>query len=148
MTEREKMLKSFEDLTDSEAVKVRNFIAGIVTGRPVKLFTTVETESSWEALKAAATRGALKSGDRIPVTLKNGERITLTIGHDKRGKAYFSFEDCLNDERPVNNECTNAGGWKSFDIRQWLNNDLFALLPDSQLYRVQRQGCFFQQKLS
>ena len=130
MTEREKMLKSCEDLTANEITKVRDFISGLMANRPVKVFTTVETEVSWEALKAAATRGALKSGDRIPVTLKNGEQITLTIGHDERGNAYFCFEDCLNDERPVNNRNTNADCWKAYDIRQWLNNDLFALLPD------------------
>lgn len=130
MTEKEKMLKSCEDLTVIEIAKVRDFIMGLKANRPVKVITTIETEASWMALKAAAKNGTLKSGDKIPVMLKSGEKITLTIGHDEDGNAYFCFEDCLFDERPVNNRNTNAGGWKAYDIRHWLNNDLFALLPD------------------
>ena len=130
MTEREKMLKSCEDLTDKEIARVRDFIFGLKINRPVRIITIVEREASWAALKSAAQNGALKSGDKIPVTLKNGELITLTVGHDESGKAYFCFEDCLEDTRPVNDENTTAGGWKAFDIRAWLNNDLFALLPD------------------
>lgn len=130
MTEREKMLKSCEDLTDKEIARVRDFIFGLKINRPVRIITTVEREASWTALRTAAKNGALKSGDKIPVTLKNGERITLTVGHDEHGKAYLCFEDCLEDTRPVNDENTTAGGWKAFDIRAWLNNDLFALLPD------------------
>lgn len=130
MTEREKMLKSCEDLTENEVSRVRDFIFGLKINRPVRIITTVEREASWAALKTAAKNGALKSGDKIPVTLKNGELITLTVGHDEHGKAYLCFEDCLEDTRPVNDENTTAGGWKAFDIRAWLNNDLFALLPD------------------
>lgn len=130
MTEREKVLKFCENLSATEIPKVHNFIMGLWANRPVKMFTTVETESSWSALKEAATRGALKSGDKIPVTLKNGERITLKVGYDKADTPYFCFEDCLNKELPVNSDGTVTGGWKSFDIRHYLNNDLFALLPD------------------
>ena len=130
MTEREKMLKSCEDLTENEISRVRDFIFGLKINRPVRIITTVEREASWAALKTAAKNGALKSGDKIPVTLKNGELITLTVGHDEKGKVYFCFEDCLNEERPVNSNGTVTGGWKSFDIRQWLNNNLFAMLPD------------------
>ena len=130
MTEREKVLKFCENLSVTEIPKVHNFIMGLWANRPVKILTTVEKESSWAALKSAAQNGTLKSGDKIPVTLKNGEEIVLTIGHDERGNAYFCFEDSLNETRPVNSENTTAGGWKAFDIRQWLNNDLFALLPD------------------
>ena len=130
MTEREKMLKFCENLSATEIPKVHNFIMGLWANRPVKILTTVEKESSWAALKSAAQNGTLKSGDKIPVTLKNGEEIVLTIGHDERGNAYFCFEDSLNETRPVNSENTTAGGWKAFDIRQWLNDDLFALLPD------------------
>lgn len=130
MTEREKMLKSCEDLTENEISRVRDFIFGLKINRPVRIITTVEREASWAALKTAAKNGALKSGDKIPVTLKNGELITLTVGHDEKSKVYFCFEDCLNEERPVNSNGTVTGGWKSFDIRHYLNNDLFALLPD------------------
>ena len=130
MTEREKVLKFCENLSATEIPKVHNFIMGLWANRPVKILTTVEKESSWAALKSAAQNGTLKSGDKIPVTLKNGEEIVLTIGHDERGNAYFCFEDSLNETRPVNSENTTAGGWKAFDIRQWLNDDLFALLPD------------------
>lgn len=130
MTEREKMLKSFEDLTENEVSRVRDFIFGLKINRPVRIITTVEREASWVALKTAAKNGALKSGDKIPVTLKNGELITLTVGHDEKGKVYFCFENCLNKERPVNSNGAVTGGWKSFDIRHYLNNDLFTLLPD------------------
>ena len=130
MTEKEKMMKAFEDLSIIEMAKVRDYIMNLKANRPVMLFTTVDVETSWARIKALATNGELKSGDKIPVTLKNGEEIVLTIGHDERGNAYFCFEDSLNETRPVNSENTTAGGWKAFDIRTWLNNELFPLLPD------------------
>jgi hypothetical protein len=100
----------------------------------MKIITTAEKEVSWEEIKEAAEKHELgtllKSYDRIPVTLKNGEDVILVVGHDKSGKTYLVFEDCLKEEKCTNRENTNAGGWAATEIRKWLNSTLLALLPN------------------
>jgi hypothetical protein len=84
----------------------------------MRIITTIEKETSWAAIKEAAENHALKSGDKIPVTLKNGEDVVFVIGHDESGKAYFIMEDCLNEQHSMIN------------IQHWLNTKIFALFPD------------------
>ena len=91
-------------------------------------------ESTWAEIKEFAKKRELSrvfgKGDQIPVKLKNDEEVIFTVGRDESGKFYFVMEDCLNETRPMNNVCTNAGGWKATEVRTWLNEDFFALLPD------------------
>lgn len=96
----------------------------------MKIITTTERETTWADLKEAAKNHTLKSGDKIPITLKNGEDAVLVIGHDQNGKAYFVFEDCINEEHYMNESWTNKGGWEASDMRKWLNSYVYDLLPD------------------
>lgn len=91
-------------------------------------------ESTWAEIKEFAKKHELSKvfgkGDQIPVKLKNDEEVVFTVGRDKSGKFFFVMEDCLNEMRPMNDKGTNAGGWKATEVRTWLNEDFFALLPD------------------
>ena len=42
----------------------------------------------------------------------------------------FMLKDCLRDTYPMNDDCTNAGGWKASKLRKVLNTEILALLPD------------------
>lgn len=100
----------------------------------MKIRTWTEKESTWEELKALSEEGklgeVLKSGDNIPVTLKNGEEVSFDIGEDESGKIYFIMHNCLEEEKPINDDWTNKGGWKESDMRRYLNEEVIELLPD------------------
>lgn len=100
----------------------------------VKRTVEVYTDLSWETLKQASNEGKLnriiQSGDTLDITLKNGEAVVLVVGTDEKGNMFFSTRGCLRDEHGMNNTMTNRGGWKATEMRRYLNEDVFALLPD------------------
>ena len=100
----------------------------------MNIITESIKQSTWAELKTAVQAGELscilKSGDLIPFSLKNGEEVAARVTQDKNGKWFFVLEDCLADEHCMNKRTTNRGAWAACDMRQYLNNTMFALLPD------------------
>lgn len=100
----------------------------------MKIRTITEKESTWAELKALSEAGklgeVLKSGDNIPVTLKSGEEVSFDVGKDEGGKIYFVMHDCLKAPKPMNEDCTNEGGWEECEMRKYLNEEVIKLLPD------------------
>lgn len=98
----------------------------------IKTMTTYET--TWNALKAAVADGSIRellhSRDQIPVTLKTGEEVIFDVAYDETGKLFFVMHDCMDKEHVMNERWTNAGGWPACDMRRYLNNTVFDLLPD------------------
>lgn len=100
----------------------------------MKIITRTTIETTWAELKAAADAGTIdeivKSGDLIPFTLKNGEEVVVRAAHDKNGKLFFIFEDCLKDGRAMNETIVAKGGWAACKMRKYLDETVFPLLPD------------------
>lgn len=100
----------------------------------MNIITESIKQSTWAELKTAAQAGELscilKSGDLIPFTLKNGEEVAVRATRDDGGKWFFVLEDCLADTHRMNSRATNKGGWAECEMRRYLNNTIFALLPD------------------
>lgn len=92
--------------------------------------TSTTNETTWAALKAAVDNGTIAQGDLVIFNLKNGEEVAVRATQDKKGKWFFVLEDCLADEHCMNKRPTNKGAWAACDMRQYLNNTVFALLPD------------------
>ena len=97
---------------------------------------------SWSRIKYLCGRTGYSQffsvGDTKDIILKNGEQITMRIigirhdtTHDGR-KAALTWEmvDFMKDRHAMNKSCTNEGGWASSEMRRYLNEDVFALLPD------------------
>ena len=67
------------------------------------------------------------------IALKTGEPITLVVVEKDKpfdGDVMFMLKDCLRDTYPMNDDYTNAGGWKASKLRKVLNTEILALLPD------------------
>lgn len=100
----------------------------------IKRITKEQMLTSWADLKERASVGKLdeflRSGDTIDITLKNGEAVTLMIGKDKKGTIYFASKDCLVQPHVMNNVRTCKGGWAKTEMRRYLNEEIFSLLPD------------------
>lgn len=84
--------------------------------------TTKETRDfSW----ADFDRSALKVGDEISEVLKDGREVIFVVMDD----GVIGLKDCLG-ERRMNDDWTNRGGWLATEMHRYLNEDVFALLPD------------------
>lgn len=100
----------------------------------IKRMVTYEGSYTWTELKRLANEkklsSALKSGDTIDITLKNGELVTLVVGKDLTGSIFFITKDCLRDKHRMNPTPSIKGGWERCEMRRYLNEDVFTLLPD------------------
>lgn len=100
----------------------------------MEIITKAMKKTTWAELKAAAEVDTIdeiiKSGDLIPFTLKNGEEVAVRATHDENGKLFFVLEDCLEDGNAMNKTNTSKGGWVACEMRKYLNETVFPLLPD------------------
>ena len=97
----------------------------------VKSITDFET--SWEEIKAASDAGRLgellHDGDMIDVPLKNGECLTLVVKEDVDGNFHFVSRQYINTA-PLKEKSSVLKGWEESELRRYLSNEFFALLPD------------------
>ncbi|MBR5418023.1 MAG: hypothetical protein IK109_08365 [Clostridiales bacterium] len=77
--------------------------------------------------------GFLQVGDVISFKLKSGEKVEARAIRHEGNRMLMWFEDCLKDEYPMNEKCTNAGGWLDSDARSLLNTEIINLFPDKIL---------------
>lgn len=98
------------------------------------IITRTTIQSTWDQLKEAVKNGAVKeilsSGDSIPVVLKNGECVSFDAAFDANGKLFFVIQNCLHDTHAMNTEAVNTGAWAESEMRRYLNEDIFPLLPE------------------
>lgn len=105
--------------------------------REIVLRTSQEKRLTWAQVKEWSDKGEasqhFQAGDEIAETLKTGEEVIFTVvGTDmyRPGDAIFGLKDCLKDTYVMNDDCTNAGGWKASKLRRVLNTEILAQLPD------------------
>ena len=99
----------------------------------LKISRTIMEEFSWEMIKAALDRNEVQYqvGDVVIAELRN-ENMQEWVVTDL-GKDYIRFEarDCIKDvEHEINKEWTNAGGIALSEMQGYLDNEIWALLPD------------------
>ena len=92
--------------------------------------TSTTNDITWAALKAMVANGTIGQDDLVIFNLKNGEEVAVKVTQDKNGKWFFVLEDCLATMHFMNEHPTNKGGWAACDMRTWLNDSVFPLLPD------------------
>lgn len=97
---------------------------------------------SFKEIKELVKEGKVRSGMGKSIVLKDGSTAVLEVldvEHDYLpggGKASvtFGFRDLFgtddNGSRVMNTEPTNKGGWEKSEMRAYLNEDFFHLLPD------------------
>lgn len=92
---------------------------------------------AWNEIKEAIIAGKAKAllavGDIISVTLKDGTPMRIAVAgidHYNENEVIFAFKDIMPNEKPMTAECTNRGGYEVSDMRTYLNEELFTLLPD------------------
>lgn len=87
---------------------------------------TITTKTTKDFSWADFDRSALRVGDEISEVLKNGEEVVFVVMDD----GVIGLKDCLREEHRMNNDWTNKGGWEATEMRRYLNEEVFAVLPD------------------
>jgi hypothetical protein len=75
-------------------------------------------------------------GDIIDFTLTTGEQVSAMAMRQEEDGMLFVLVDCLKDERPMNEENTNMGGYEASDLRKALNEEIYPTFPDSLKARM------------
>ena len=106
-----------------------------VSIKPLEYYSWYEIATISEAGEAS---NYFQIGDEKIFTLTNGETYTaqiIGIEHDdladNSGKAgiTFQFKELMTTKRQMNSSKTNAGSWKSSKMRNYVNNELYNMLP-------------------
>lgn len=126
------------------AVKPAEFDSNALIGS-VRAKNSLDDYSPEELVNAAYSANAddiFAIHDKIHITLKNGyDAVFEIIGkrHDTKENGEKSaltfclvdlYGDNENGGKVMNPECTNKGGFDKSEMRTWLNEDFFNLLPD------------------
>lgn len=98
-----------------------------------KVTLTKKTESDTSWFDIAADKSKLEIGDEVSCVLKNGEPATFVVAAlnpYEENEAFFVIRDCIGEDQPMSDDCTNEGGWSKSKMRKYLNEDIWNLLPD------------------
>lgn len=101
----------------------------------VQITRSYESKSRWADIAkqiAAGNNGYLNVGDSISCTLKDGTEATfdvLALNPYQPNSVALGFRD-LHWEMVVNEERTNAGGWRDCKMRKDFAETILPLLPD------------------
>lgn len=98
---------------------------------------------TWPELFAIGQKGQARQQIALGATkidhMKNGygaEYRIIGFDHDDladgSGKAPFTWQmtRVFKERRPMNDDCTNEGGWEACTLRKWLNSDFLKLCSD------------------
>ena len=70
-----------------------------------------------------------KVGDIIKVKLTDGEKAQAMAVQQEEDGMIFCLIDCLAKEYPMNETCTNEGGYEASDLRKKLNGEILDRFP-------------------
>lgn len=95
---------------------------------------TITSEIEWNTIKKAQADGKMQEllqvGDELDITLKTGEALTAQAAGTTENGLRFVLKDCMKDMRSMNERMTNKDDWRDCEMRLWLNETIFHMLPD------------------
>lgn len=97
----------------------------------VSLIKKQESETTWEDI--VANKDKLCIGDEVRCQLKDGKvvyAVVTAINPYGDNQVAFVFKDCIGEDQVMNDEATNKGGWRDCEMREYVNTEILALLPD------------------
>lgn len=73
---------------------------------------------------------AYRVGDVISFTLTTGEKVSAMAMKEEKDGALFVTVDCLEKERPMNDNDTTEGGYEACSLRKVLNSKIYDTFPE------------------
>lgn len=135
-------------LCDGTSVNLATYSINKETTFVVKLRQKTLSELSWDTIKNISKYGYASKffavGDEKDITLTNNDVLTLVIldfNHDDgfaedkptlevKNKITFGLKNLMSATQCMNRTATNNGGWYGSYMSEWLNNDVYSMLPE------------------
>lgn len=105
----------------------------------IKVTRKITDDMTWqkiaEKVRAGEAHEFFSLGDEISCELKDGRRVIFEVAAFNpyptgSNTIALVMKDCIEDAREMNSKLNYEGGWKYCQMRKYLNEDLYELLPD------------------
>lgn len=98
-------------------------------------------DASWAQVKELVAAGALKVGDEISDNLLTGQKMVYVVADITEKKVKFVSKDLLAERVVWNESGRNTGGFKESDLCRYLNEDIWAILPEELKEVISEREC-------
>ncbi len=128
--------EAITELSAAEAIMGLSAAGKTIGSGSVGIIRKHEQRVEWIDIQDIIRKGnapvSLPPGTEINFTLKNGDPasvVVVGVDHYEKRDCVFWFRRIV-DRHCMNSRNTNKGGFPDSDMQEYLNDDVFALLPD------------------
>ena len=98
-------------------------------------------ETNWGQVKELVAAGSLKVGDEISDNLLTGQKMVYVVADITEGEVKFISKDLLAERMEWNESGRNTGGFKESDLCRYLNEVVWATLPEELRAVISEREC-------
>ena len=98
-------------------------------------------DASWAQVKELVAAGALKVGDEISDNLLTGQKMVYVVADITEEEVKFVSKDLLPERVVWNENGRNTGGFKESDLCRYLNEEVWAILPEELKAVISEREC-------
>ena len=98
-------------------------------------------DASWAKVKELVAAGALKVGDEISDNLLTGQKMVYVVADITEEEVKFISKDLLAERMEWNESGRNTGGFKESDLCRYLNEVVWATLPEELRAVISEREC-------
>ena len=98
-------------------------------------------DASWAQVKELVAAGALKVGDEISDNLLTGQKMVYVVADITEKEVKFVSKDLLPERVVWNESGRNTGGFKESDLCRYLNEVVWATLPEELRAVISEREC-------
>ncbi len=98
-------------------------------------------DASWAQVKELVAAGGLKVGDEISDNLLTGQKMVYVVADITEEEVKFVSKDLLPERVVWNENGRNTGGFKESDLCRYLNEDIWAILPEELKEVISEREC-------
>ena len=98
-------------------------------------------DASWDQVKELVAAGALKVGDEISDNLLTGQKMVYVVADITEGEVKFISKNLLAERMEWNESGRNTGGFKESDLCRYLNEVVWATLPEELRAVISEREC-------
>ena len=98
-------------------------------------------ETNWGKVKELVAAGSLKVGDEISDNLLTGQKMVYVVADITEEEVKFASKDLLAERVVWNENGRNTGGFKESDLCRYLNEEVWAILPEELKAVISEREC-------
>lgn len=98
-------------------------------------------DASWAQVKELVAAGGLKVGDEVSDNLLTGKKMVYAVADITEEEVKFVSKDLLPERVVWNESGRNTGGFKESDLCRYLNEDIWAILPEELKEVISEREC-------